>query len=303
MKLRGPLYYSIALMPALALGVTAARGGSDVWDLEASAAPGITDPCQAQLVSSVNIEGGGGRCGRRAGGNATADVTYRLVIDAGHGGKDRGAQGFLGISEKYLSLEVAELLKRKVEEKARLLALAVQVKMTREEDVFQSLHDRVEMANEWPADLFLSLHANWSTIQKARGFEVYFLSHEASDAEARRLVQIENHTEEVPIKSEILSILTDVQNTKHIEDSSRLAETIFNRLSLVHTPNGRGVRQGPFTVLSGTSMPSVLIEMGFVSNPNDAKFLHNPVYLRRLADAISAGVIDFVLRNRKSQTS
>ena len=107
----------------------------------------------------------------------------------------------------------------------------------------------------------------------------------------------------MPIKSDILSILTDLQNTKHIEESSDLAERIFNRMSLMHMPNGSGVRQGPFTVLSGTSMPSVLIELGFVSNTEDATLLRNQDFLRALSRAIGNGVLDFALRSRKSQTS
>lgn len=282
----------------LALGIAA------VFSLLGRASPShLNDRCQTLKTSSINWTDSATVCLRHLDLSRFVDKSLRVVIDPGHGGKDRGAQGHFGISEKWLSLEVARLVRTELENFARGLGIPLLVKMTREEDAFLSLHERVSFANSWDADLFVSVHANWSVSSKARGFEVYFLSPEASDADTRRLVQTENKTEEIPIKSDILNILADVQNTLHIQESSLFAEFIYDQVSRRHSPSGKGVRQGPFTVLSGTAMPAVLLELGFLSNPQDAQNLKNQPYLRSLTSAISSGIIEFALRNRERHAS
>lgn len=262
------------------------------WDVTLDH-PFVTDRCQTERMRSIDFFEGRRWCDRSRTPEKLGHE-LRVFLDAGHGGKDRGARGN-GVSEKWLSLEIARMVRKDVEKLSQELSIPIRVRMSREEDTYVSLHDRVATANQWPADVFVSIHANWSPLEKVRGFEVYFLSPEASDAEARRLVQMENNTMEKPIKSDILNILTDLQNTRHIEESSVFAEKIYRRLSMGRAPNGAGVRQGPFTVLSGTAMPAVLVEVGFISNPIEVRHLRREDYLRSLAGAISSGIVDFVL--------
>lgn len=308
--MRGLSYYSnlsrAIVSLSIALGCFFLVGASAFdadWDLYLGNSQ-VADRCQNERMSAVNASIGNA-CGvkRPEWIDRPFEHELKVFIDPGHGGKDRGAQGFFGISEKWLSLEISRQVGAAVEKAAVESSIPIRVRMSRGEDAYLSLHERVELANQWPADLFVSIHANWSALEKARGFEVYFLSHEASDAETRRLVQIENNTAERPIKSDILNILADVQNTRHIEESSYFAENVFRRLSFVAPPNGKGVRQGPFTVLSGTSMPSVLVEVGFVSNPIEANSLRSQDYLRSIAGAISSGIIDFARKSRSPFTS
>jgi N-acetylmuramoyl-L-alanine amidase len=164
--------------------------------------------------------------------------------------------------------------------------------------LFRSLKERVQMANHWGADCFVSVHGNSSTIKKAHGFEIYFLSAEASDEEARRLATVENRETTHPT-SPIESILSDVQATYHVTQSSKFAEILFQTMAKALPKHGRAVRQAPFTVLAGTSMPAVLIEMGYLTNPEEARLLSRPDYLNRLASAISSGILAFAQNEKQ----
>lgn len=217
----------------------------------------------------------------------------RLWIDPGHGGHDDGAQGFHGVSEKSLALELGFLVRDSIRIHARRLRLPVEVRLTRERDEFVPLAARVAAANEWEADLFMSLHGNAIRGAEPSGFEVYFLSAEATDAQASKLADAENRGEERPIRGGVLSILRDLHRTQHVAESSRFAEAIFTALSREAKPNGRGVRQGPFAVLSGTEMPAVLVEVGYVTTPEDALRLSQPTYRFRIAQAIALGMLEF----------
>jgi N-acetylmuramoyl-L-alanine amidase len=215
----------------------------------------------------------------------------KVFIDAGHGGRDDGARGKFGTLEKKISLELSKLVASKV--KARRLNL--EVRLSREDDKFLTLTERVTSANRWGADVFVSIHANSSPIPKVHGYEIYFLSSEASDDAAKDLAELENG-ETPKINSDVESILNDVQTNNHIVESSRFADVMFNAMSK-SIAFGRAIRQAPFTVLQGTTMPALLIEAGYVTNKDDAIKLQRPLYLKRLADAISLGVINFVQRD------
>jgi N-acetylmuramoyl-L-alanine amidase len=222
----------------------------------------------------------------------------KIFVDAGHGGKDEGAIGWGGITEKIVSLRIARLVKSEIERRALLLRIPVEVKISRESDNFLSLKERVTMANTWGADAFISLHCNSSTYPRAKGFEVYFLSAEGSDDAARKLARAENDGES-PVQSQVLSILSDAQTTQHVSESSPLAESLFQSVSRGIHSNGRGVRQAPFAVLSGTTMPAVLLEIGYLTNASEAQKLGDGGYLKRLADAISTGIVSFVQTEQK----
>lgn len=224
---------------------------------------------------------------------------FRVVVDAGHGGRDLGATGY-GVLEKDLCLKIARLVRRQLERYRNLRDLPLEVKLSRDSDNFIPLDERVRIANEWNADLFVSIHGNASEFPRARGFEVYFLNAEASDAKAKSLARFENESEgSGPLEPRVLSILADVQVTQHVSESSRFAETIYSSLSQRFRANGRGVRQAPFKVLHGTAMPAVLVEVGYLTNVDEAKRLRKGPYLKRLAGAISTGIIDFAQNLRK----
>ncbi len=222
--------------------------------------------------------------------------TFKIMIDAGHGGKDTGAVGMYGIQEKNLVLKIVGLVKDRVERSMKERGLSAQVLVTRDRDEYLTLTERFRRANDREADLFISVHANTSESPKPHGFEVYFLNAEASDNRAKALATLENaEVGEKVIKSKVLSMLSDVQMSQHVVGSSHAAEAMHEAMERQIRPNGTGVRQAPFTVLAGTTMPALLIEVGFISNPYEASLLTKPLYLKRLAGAISTGIIEFLL--------
>jgi N-acetylmuramoyl-L-alanine amidase len=227
-------------------------------------------------------------------------MPLKVFIDVGHGGKDRGAKGLFGIQESELCLKIGQLVGTELRAKwARESDRPLEIHASREHDDYLSLKERVETANTWGADLFLSIHANSLPVALAHGFEVYFLSPEASDEAAKKLAVSENAGEgQSSVSSQVLSILLDAQTTNHIQESSDFADVIFQALSVKFTPNGRGVRQAPFTVLAGTEMPAVLIEVGYVNHVVDASNLSKQNYLKALAGAISTGIIRFVGKHK-----
>lgn len=231
---------------------------------------------------------------------AQVRVPFKVFIDVGHGGKDRGAHGLFSIQESELCLAIGKRIESTLRSRVvGALGRPVEIRLSRERDEFLSLSERVDAANSWSADLFLSVHANSSPVAAAHGFEVYFLSPEASDEAAKRLALLENEDQPQPVSSAVLSILSDAQTTHHIKESSELAETIFQALSTQIKPNVRGVRQAPFSVLAGTQMPAVLIEVGYINHVIDASHLTKEGYLKHLADAISTGIIQFLGRSAK----
>lgn len=260
------------------------------------------DDVQHKRTTSINWPGGS----RRKPAKATAErqtveeKRFRVLVDVGHGGHDFGAPGKFGTLEKDLCLAIAKNVKSRLERFAKLNDFSMEVRLSRESDHFISLRERVDLANSWSADLFISIHGNSSPVPRARGFEVYFLSYEATDAEASRLAEAENlETSSKSLSQGVLSILSDLQTNTHILESSRFAEAVYSALAQRLRPNGRGVRQAPFTVLSGTQMPALLIEVGYLTNPDEAAALRRPAYQTRISTGISEGVIDFALRMRQ----
>lgn len=219
----------------------------------------------------------------------------RVVVDAGHGGKDPGARGIKGILEKDVNLWVAKEIAELLRQEGRF-----EVMLTRGSDVFVSLPDRSRMANEFKADLFVSVHCNFSPDTRDKGFEVYFLSEKASDPEAENVARFENASLELSSGSEedktALLLLGSLQRLEFINEASELSglisRQVFKRLDL----ENRGVKQAAFYVLRGTLAPAVLVEMGFISNRADAAKLQSKIHRRKLVDSIYAGVLDYAKR-------
>lgn len=277
----------------LALGAVALAGEpAEFGGFVEESKPRVDDPIQERRMTSVDWEGI--ERPKEVPKPITKSRKIRVVLDAGHGGKDLGAIGVFGLREKTLSLKIAIQVKSRLEKIFRESKLPHEVILTRGRDTYLTLGDRVRLANDQGADLFVSIHGNHSDFSYVKGFEVYFLSASASDARAKNLATIENaETIDEGVRSDVLSILSDVQATYHVASSSRFAEMMFRAMSRKLHANGRGVRQAPFTVLAGTRMPSLLLEVGFLSSPQESKLLTSAPYLKRLVDAISFGIMQF----------
>jgi N-acetylmuramoyl-L-alanine amidase len=226
----------------------------------------------------------------------------RVVLDAGHGGHDPGARAN-GVSEAELTLDVALRLQKLLEKQG------VEVIMTRSTDVFIPLEERTRIANRAEADLFLSIHANASRNSKAHGVETYFLNFATSpDAEA---VAARENAGSVQSMHKLPEIVRAITLNNKIDESRDFAEMVqksmVRRLS-TRNRNLRdiGVKQAPFVVLIGASMPSVLAEMSFVTNKQEAGLLKTGAYRQHIAEALLDGIVKYqqsLKRGRSSTTA
>ncbi len=212
----------------------------------------------------------------------------KVVVDAGHGGKDPGAKGPTGLKEKQVVLKVAKKVAYKLKKR-----LGCQVILTRRGDRFLPLEQRTAIANARKADLFISIHANASRNRRARGIETYFLNF-ALDKRAMAVAARENATSTKRI-SELQNILKDIMKNTKINESARLARHIQNNLVGVLKKRYRGtknlgVKQAPFFVLIGARMPSVLVEISFISNRKEERHLKDDRYLDQIAEGIVRGI-------------
>lgn len=213
-----------------------------------------------------------------------------IVIDPGHGGKDPGAIGPGGTKEKDVVLKIAHKLAKELHKN-----LKTRVILTRYHDIFLPLADRTAIANREKADLFISVHCNASLKSHTEGFEIYFLSEEASDEEAQAVANMENAVmalEERKEKgNELSSILWSLAMNEFMNESSELCSLISSEVdSQLRIMDNRGVKQAGFTVLRGAKMPAILVEGGFISNRSEARKLDSSKFQKELVEAICAGV-------------
>jgi N-acetylmuramoyl-L-alanine amidase len=220
-----------------------------------------------------------------------------VAVDAGHGGKDPGTIGVNGTYEKEITIAVARDLARRLEASGRY-----QVVLTRADDSFIALPDRVRLARVGGAGLFLSLHADSVPNPHQRGFSVYTLADEASDAMAAALAQRENDVDRLAgvdfsrHPKMVRTILLDLMHRETANNSSMMAETVVTTLHPPFTPLQKPHRQANFAVLRAPDFPSILVEMGFLSNPDDEKLLNQVSYRAKLADRMVAAVDGFFSR-------
>ncbi len=218
-----------------------------------------------------------------------------IVIDAGHGGLEVGAKGKFGALEKNITLGISQKLKAVIEKN-----MAFSVELTRDKDIDVSLEDRAAIANNHRAELFISIHTNSSYRRNASGSETYFLSLNASDEEARRLAYLENTSANLdrPIdngsQDEIMMILWDMAQSAYLKQSQRLAEIIQDELNSLLGTKDRGIKQAPFKVLTGVACPAVLIEVAFISNPQEEKELTREAFQQNVAQAIYRGLVRYI---------
>lgn len=217
----------------------------------------------------------------------------RIVIDAGHGGKDHGAPGYYkGVSEKDVVLKIAKRLAVKLRQE-----LKCEVILTRSTDRFLTLDERTTLANKKRADLFISIHANASRNRNAYGVETYFLNL-AKDRDSINVAARENATSEKNI-SDLHTILNSLMKNAKINESSRLAQYVQNSLvsdlkSSYGDIRNKGVKQAPFYVLLGARMPAILVETGFISNKRECKRLTSAAYQEKICDGIVKGVKRYI---------
>jgi N-acetylmuramoyl-L-alanine amidase len=224
-------------------------------------------------------------------GEAGPEPLHTVVIDPGHGGHDAGAVGPSGLQEKELSLDIARRVAALLQEE-----LGIRVVLTRARDQFVGLRERTALANRERADLFVSIHVNAAPDGAATGTETYFLSNEATDGAARRAAEYENRLIAADTGARggapdvLRSILWDLAQSDFQQESSRVAEALQNSLDRALRRPSRGVKQAPFYVLGGAAMPAVLVEIGFISNPQEEQRLRDDGYRDRIARALAAGV-------------
>lgn len=218
-----------------------------------------------------------------------------IVVDPGHGGTETGAIGPAGLLEKDATLEIA---KRIVATLPRVLSC--RTVLTRDSDLLLPLDDRTSIANHEKADLFLSVHANSSRSASAQGSETYYLSLEASDKIAQEVAARENASNGVvagPAEEtgnpDLDFVLWDLAQSAHLKESSELAEAIQVEMNAVTDSANRGIKQAPFRVLVGATMPAVLLEVAFISNPEEEKVLKSPDFQQTVADAVARAVARF----------
>lgn len=216
-----------------------------------------------------------------------------VVIDPGHGGEQEGAISPGGEREKDLALQISRRLA------ARLRKAGARVVLTRTADVSVPLAARAAVANAIRADLFVSIHLNSMPTAEARrashGIETYFLSADASDASATAVAARENADRlagepELDPSDPVAAILSDLEDTAALQQSSRLAYAVQERLVQALGAEDRGVKQAPFYVLAGARMPAVLLEVGFISHPAEGDRLRSAAYQEQVAGAIVEGI-------------
>ncbi|WP_338439693.1 N-acetylmuramoyl-L-alanine amidase [uncultured Aquabacterium sp.] len=260
--------------------------------------------------ASGNASGNAGKVAERsAAANAAsaeatkaANDTSRLVIvaiDAGHGGEDPGAIGPSGLYEKDVVLSIALKLRARINAQPGMRAM-----LTRESDYFVPLQERVLKARRVQADLFVSVHADAFMNPEARGASIFALSENgATSAAARWMAKKENASDlvgGVNIKARDASVmraLLDMSTTAQIKDSLKLGQAILGHLGKVGRLHKPRVEQAGFAVLKAPDIPSILVETGFISNPEEESKLKDDSYQGQLADALLAGIQRYFARN------
>ncbi|MBE6443556.1 MAG: N-acetylmuramoyl-L-alanine amidase [Alphaproteobacteria bacterium] len=222
-----------------------------------------------------------------------------IVIDAGHGGVDPGAIGYRGTYEKNITLSMSKELKEKLDKNSKY-----KVYLTRNRDVFIPLRDRVKIARKYDADLFISIHADSARNRKAVGLSVYTLSETASDKEAAALAEKENKADIVAglnfaeHSKEVSDILLNLAQRETNNSSSEFATLLSGQMSKIVKTVSNTHRFAGFAVLKAPDVPSVLLELGYLSNPTEERQLRQKSYRNKLADA-AVKAIDKYFQNPK----
>ena len=224
-----------------------------------------------------------------------SDKDYIVVIDAGHGGEDPGAMGYLGLREKDVALNIARRLARLIDEEPGMRSI-----LTRTGDYYLRLRRRVDIARRAEASLFVSIHADAFRSRSARGPSVYSLSQSGATSEmAAYLAQRENAADLAGGVSlsdrdeDLAEVMLDMQLDWKIEESRLLGAQLLSALATLGPLHSRQVEQAGFAVLKAPAIPSVLVEVGYVTHPSDSKRLQHLGYLERLAASLFRGILAY----------
>ena len=212
-----------------------------------------------------------------------------IVIDAGHGGKDPGAVGYRGTKEMDIALDVAKRLEKKLSKNMK-----VKIVMTRDEDIFLRLSERTKIANENNGSLFISIHTNAAEDRRASGFETFLIGQNKNEAAVRvaarenAVLELEGSTSKKLTDEDLIK--ATIAQSAFASKSELFASLVQKEIKKRVQSKDRGVKQAGFYVLMGASMPNVLVELGFISNPSEEKKLRSPQYRDQLATAIYRAV-------------
>ena len=212
-----------------------------------------------------------------------------IVIDAGHGGKDPGAVGYRGTKEKDIALDVAKRLEKKLSKNMK-----VKIVMTRDEDIFLRLSERTKIANDSNGSLFISIHTNAAEDRRASGFETFLIGQNKNEAAVRAaarenaVLELEGSTGKKLTDEDLIK--ATIAQSAFASKSELFASLVQKEIKKRVQSKDRGVKQAGFYVLMGASMPNVLVELGFISNPSEEKKLRSPQYRDQLATAIYRAV-------------
>ncbi|MGE4190657.1 MAG: N-acetylmuramoyl-L-alanine amidase [Thermoanaerobaculia bacterium] len=212
----------------------------------------------------------------------------RIVIDPGHGGSDEGTKTPNGLTEKILTLDIAQRLA------LQLMAAGYEVEMTRDSDEKLFLRDRIRFANEWRADLFVSIHVNWFKDGRAnRGIETYYLG--PSDDPFVTALASEENRESGYSRADVRKLLDGIYSGLRQQESQSLATAVQRELvatvrQVSRDVRDRGIRSAPFLVLVETQMPAILAEVASLSSPEEARLLAEESYRERIATALGDGI-------------
>jgi N-acetylmuramoyl-L-alanine amidase len=244
-----------------------------------------------RLVVDVSRPAGSAAASPAAPAPAPTKPARTIVLDPGHGGTEEGAKGPGGSLEKDATLALSKTIQETLQRRG------FRTLLTRTSDASVGLDDRAAAANAAKADVFLSIHCNASRAPSAHGTEVYYLSLDASDRAAAALAESENRAppgtpsaEKNAAVRDLDLILWDLAQNQHLAASARLAEIVqadFNRLLGIAT---RGVKQAPFRVLIGVNAPAVLVEVSFITNPDEEKKINSDEFRRQVADTLAASL-------------
>tara|TARA_B110000240_G_C13367267_1_gene396653 strand:- start:167 stop:943 length:777 start_codon:yes stop_codon:yes gene_type:complete len=216
---------------------------------------------------------------------------FTVFIDAGHGGKDPGAIGSLGTLEKNITLQVALEIANSLKKRKNIIPI-----LSRKNDIYLPLRQRIKLAKINKADVFISIHADASTNKNAKGISVFSLSDKASDNEAKKIAERENSVDTIlggmtsykdPI---VIGNLIKMFQRQAMNDSAILVREILTYLDNAEFLVDRGHRFAGFAVLKSPDIPSALIEVGFISNLKEEKKLLNKKYIRKLSESLSFAI-------------
>jgi N-acetylmuramoyl-L-alanine amidase len=253
---------------------------------------GVQNAWVAFALALALAAGGVGLAPERSSADGSPERFDTVVLDAGHGGEDHGARGARGPVEKELVLDVGRRLA------ALLRKNDLHVVMTRDDDRFVPLEERFALANDARGDLFVSIHANATRDPRVNGVETFFLAVDASDEEAHRVASRENDAFEgaggaIGANDPLSAILGDLIVSEYLTESNEFARLAQMGLAGNGGNHSRGVKQAPFVVLQGVQMPSSLVEIGFVTNGEEARRLRSSSVRDEIAAALAEAVLEF----------